>query len=106
MTVLNTIRYDIQKQRFLINLKVKPSAKNNAIGSAMCINNKWYLKVDIAAAPEDGKANKEIVSFFAKIFNAPQKNIEVLLGQTSSMKTIAVCGVDQEKYKHILQAIS
>jgi hypothetical protein len=42
------------------------------------------------AAPEDGKANVELVSFLAKEFSVPKANIHIAAGLTSPRKTIRV----------------
>ena len=53
------------------------------------------LRVRIAAAPEDGKANAELISFIAKTLGCPKKDVTIVLGEKSRLKTLAVpaeCG--------------
>ncbi len=45
------------------------------------------LKMRIAAVPDKGKANKELISFFKKEFKL---NIEILSGETSRKKRIRI----------------
>ncbi len=47
-------------------------------------------KVDVAAAPEDGKANAELVSFLAKEFGVAKAHVEILSGHTSPQKRIKI----------------
>lgn len=54
------------------------------------------LKVKIAAPPEKGKANKELLSFLAKQLNVRQKDIEIQTGQTNSIKTLIFQGVTKK----------
>jgi uncharacterized protein (TIGR00251 family) len=48
------------------------------------------LRVRIAAAPEDGKANAELINFLSKSLNCPKRNLQILAGEKSRMKTIAL----------------
>ena len=51
------------------------------------------LKVKIAAPPEKGKANKELLCFLAAQLNVRPKDIEIQTGQTGSVKTLLLKGV-------------
>ena len=48
------------------------------------------LRVRIAAAPEDGRANAELIAFIAKSISCPKKEVRLLRGTQSRVKTIAV----------------
>jgi uncharacterized protein (TIGR00251 family) len=48
------------------------------------------LRVRIAAAPEDGKANAELIAFIAKSLGCPKKEVRLLRGTQSRVKTIAM----------------
>jgi uncharacterized protein (TIGR00251 family) len=48
------------------------------------------LRMRIAAAPENGKANAELINFFAKTLGCPKRDIRLLHGEKSRLKTIAV----------------
>ncbi len=50
-------------------------------------------KIKIAAAPEKGKANKELCSFLAERLGVPQSRVEIVSGQTSHRKHIRVAGL-------------
>jgi uncharacterized protein (TIGR00251 family) len=60
------------------------------------------LRVRIAAAPEDGKANGELVSFMAKALGCPKRDVQLIRGEKSRLKTIAVPGRYAEKLDEIL----
>lgn len=47
-------------------------------------------KVKIAAPPEKGKANKALLRFLAKEWKVPTQNIEIISGETSSLKLIKI----------------
>ena len=48
------------------------------------------LKIKIAAAPEKGKANEELTRFLAKEFKLPSRNIRIIKGMSSPLKTIEI----------------
>ena len=47
-------------------------------------------KVKIAAAPERGKANKELCSFLADRLGVSQSKVHIVAGETSHLKRIKV----------------
>jgi uncharacterized protein (TIGR00251 family) len=58
------------------------------------------LRVKVAAAPEGGKANAELHSFLAKALGCPARDIVLLRGEKSRLKTLALpltCEVKLEK---------
>lgn len=48
------------------------------------------VKIDVAAAPEDGKANEALVKFFAEEFDVPQSHIEIVSGQLGRRKRVRI----------------
>ena len=48
------------------------------------------LRVRIAAAPEDGRANAELAAFFSKRLGCPKRDVTLLHGEKSRLKTLAV----------------
>lgn len=48
------------------------------------------LKMKINAIPEDGKANKEIISFLAKTLKITKADIEMIRGETSRNKDLKI----------------
>lgn len=68
----------------LLDIKAVPGASKSAIGEVK----EGRLKVKIAAAPEDGKANEALRSFLAKTLRIPKKDIELVSGEKSRLKTL------------------
>lgn len=76
---------------FLLFVKVTPNSSKNKIGKIVLDEkNQEYLKVNVAAVPEDGKANEEIIKFFAKILKIPRSKIEILRGEISRIKILKI----------------
>ena len=72
----------------VIRIKVLPrSSRNQIVGIEAGV-----LKIKLTAPPVEGKANKALVQFLAKIMGVPKKDIEIISGQRSTDKTIRVPG--------------
>ena len=72
--------------RIHIELKVQPGASKTEITGLK----DGRLKVRIAAAPEDGRANAELCRFLAAALGCPRAEIILLRGEKSRLKTISV----------------
>ena len=77
---------------FLLYIKVTPNSSKNKIGEKI-VDEKGqeYLKINVAAVPEDGKANDEVIKFLAKTLKISKSKIEILRGETSRMKVVRIC---------------
>lgn len=70
-----------------VTLRVRPGASVTKIKGTLADGT---LKLDIAAAPEDGKANDELMRFLATAFNVTRRQIELLAGHTSRTKVVRI----------------
>ena len=48
------------------------------------------LWVRVAAAPENGRANAELAAFIAKGLGCPKRDVSLLRGEKSRLKTVAI----------------
>lgn len=75
----------------IIQIHISPNAsKNELIG--------WQgnaVKIKIAAPPEKGKANKELIKFLSKKWDIAQSNIQILKGTTNRRKIVEFIGIDE-----------
>jgi len=69
-----------------IQVWLQPSAKQNRIVGP----HGESLKIQITAAPIDGKANKELCDFLATHFAVPKNNVTVLRGKSSRQKLVSI----------------
>ncbi len=78
---------DLTKSGDCIHVEIKavPSASKTEIAGSQ--NGK--LRVRIASAPEDGKANAELCAFFAKTLGCPKKDVSLVRGEKSRIKVLA-----------------
>ena len=76
-----------------LDIKAVPGASKSAFGEVK----DGRLKVRIAAAPEDGKANEELRSFLAKTLELSKKDIVLESGAKSRLKTLRFPVAAREK---------
>ena len=85
-----------------IDLRVSPGAARSAIvgrhGSG------W--KVRVAAAPEGGRANAELVRLLAAVLDVPVRSVTIVAGSRARTKTAVVEGVDPAEVERRLDAAS
>jgi uncharacterized protein (TIGR00251 family) len=71
--------------RIHIEVKAQPGAsKTEAAGLK-----DGRLRVRLAAAPEDGKANAELCRFLAAALGCPRREVVLLRGEKSRLKTLS-----------------
>ncbi|ADG71312.1 DUF167 domain-containing protein [Brachyspira murdochii] len=76
-----------------IEVKVTAGAKSNSFKFE---NGAYYVR--IMAKAIDGKANKAIIEFLADELNIKKKDIDILKGEKSSKKIIAI-NIEENKLK-------
>ncbi len=75
-----------ERDAIVLTLHVQPGAKRTEIAGA----HGDALKVRLAAAPVDGKANAELVRFVATVFGVPLRSVTIVRGETSRRKEVRV----------------
>jgi uncharacterized protein (TIGR00251 family) len=68
-----------------LEIKAQPGASKTEITGLK----DGRLRVRIAAAPEDGKANSELCRFLAAVLHCPRRSVTVLRGERSRLKTVS-----------------
>ena len=63
------------------------------------------LRVRIAAAPEDGRANAELAAFFGKSLGCPKRDVTLLHGEKSRLKTLAVPLSYRLQWEQIIEGV-
>ena len=76
----------------LLRIKVKPNSKTDEIireadGS---------LKIKIRAQPVEGKANKYLLEYLAKVLGLPKSSLVLLKGESNSFKTLEINAVEKD----------
>ena len=83
----------------IIPVKVVPGGTRSRIAGL------WdrALKINIAAQPEKGKANKHLVRFLAQLLDRPKNSITIVGGTHNTRKLIQIADMDCEKLIKLLQ---
>jgi uncharacterized protein (TIGR00251 family) len=63
------------------------------------------LRVDVAAAPERGKANAELVKFIGKLLGVPKADVRVRSGTRSRNKVLGISGVDAKRVEAVINRV-
>ena len=92
----NCFRLDGDKIR--LEIKAVPGASNTELAGVK----DGRLRVRIAAAPEDGKANAQMLNFLSKALGCPKRDLQLLSGEKSRLKTITFPLELKERLERIL----
>jgi uncharacterized protein (TIGR00251 family) len=79
--------------RIYIEVKAQPGASKTEIAGLK----DGRLRIRLAAAPEDGRANAELCRFLAGALGCPRREITLLRGERSRLKTISAPASCREK---------
>ena len=79
-----------------LRVRVTPRGGRDAIDG---FGDDGVLRVRVAAAPADGKANDAVVRLIAKAAGVPPSRVEVSAGASARVKTIAVEGVSEDELR-------
>lgn len=84
-----------------IAVKVVPGARRSRVvgryGDA--------IKVQVAAPPEGGKANQEVIELLAETLSLKPNQLQLIKGHTQSRKVLQVTGVEQAELDARLNAV-
>jgi hypothetical protein len=83
-----------------IHLRVSPGAAKSVIVGRH--GNGW--KVRVAAAPQDGRANAELVRLLADVLDVPRRSLSIVAGHGAREKTVTIDGIDQLEAERRLDA--
>jgi uncharacterized protein (TIGR00251 family) len=72
----------------IVEVFVQPGAKVSQIVG--CHGER--LKIKVSSPPVDGKANQEVLEFFAKLFNLAKRDVELIGGEKSRNKRVLIRG--------------
>jgi len=85
---------------YIICVRVKPRARR----AGLLGRHGDGIKVAVRAAPERGRANRELVDLLAGVLGVPAEALEVVAGATSQDKRLRVRGISGEEVRRRLDA--
>ena len=84
-----------------ISVRVIPNSSKNLI-----LVEDGFIKVKITAQPIEGKANKFLTEYLAKVFKVPKTSIQILKGESSKDKMLFIRVSDEEKIDFIKSCLT
>ncbi|MFQ3547443.1 MAG: DUF167 domain-containing protein [Termitinemataceae bacterium] len=78
--------YTAKGPDILVDIKAVPGASKTEIAGIT----DTQLRIRIAAAPEEGKANQELISFLANQLCCPKKEVYLVSGEKSRLKRVRI----------------
>jgi uncharacterized protein (TIGR00251 family) len=76
----------------ILHLHAKPNARRNQLLPSP--NGRWLVR--LAAPPQDGQANAELLAFLAQVFGVPKRDVQLLSGHTAPFKKVEISGLSDE----------
>ncbi|MDE2359507.1 MAG: YggU family protein, partial [Betaproteobacteria bacterium] len=70
----------------VLSLHVQPGAAHTSVDGAHGDS----LKLKLAAAPVEGRANAELLRWLARAFGVPRRNVLLLRGETARAKVVRI----------------
>lgn len=78
--------------RIYLSIYVQPGAKKTAVDGV----HHGHLKIRLAAPPIEGKANDALCRFLKEILKISRKDIAIVKGEKSRIKTVAIRQTDPQ----------
>lgn len=83
-----------------LHLHVQPRAASNGLAGLQGD----MLKLRLTTPPVDGKANKAVIAYLAKLIHLPKSSITLKSGHQSRRKTVVIHGFQMKELQDILCA--
>jgi hypothetical protein len=88
-------------QGYFLRLTVVPGARRTEVVGL----HGDRLKVRVAAAPEKGAANQELIAFLAQKLQVPKSSLRLTQGAQSRSKVVEVLGLEPELGRRLRELI-
>jgi hypothetical protein len=76
-----------EKRQLYLRIKAIPGAPKTEVKGEMADGT---LKIAVAAAPEKGKANQELIRFIAEEFGVPKAAVKIISGAAARIKLVKI----------------
>jgi uncharacterized protein (TIGR00251 family) len=64
-----------------------------------------FLKVNLTAPPEKGRANKELLDFLEELFQLEAGDVQLVSGTTSRRKTLRLMNLERDQLVRTLKSL-
>ncbi len=81
-------------------MKISPNAARNEVSAI----DDDVVQVRVAAPPEKGKANRELLAFLSKLLGVKKSSLAITRGHTGRHKVISITGLGHDAVRQCLTA--
>jgi uncharacterized protein (TIGR00251 family) len=83
----------------VFTVKVVPGSSRTQFGELL----NGMVKIRVSAAPQKGKANKELVDFLAKQLGVRSRAVSIISGHKTAVKQVQVSGLEVQRIVQIIE---
>ena len=87
------------EKRLTVSVRVRPNAARNRIVKFQ----DGILYIRLAAPPVEGKANEALIKHLSDVLDVAKSNVSIEKGLTAKNKTVAITGIDLERFKQRIE---
>lgn len=80
----------LRKGEAYLRIKVRPGAVKTAVRGTLETEEGQTIKIDVAALPEKGRANEELVRYLARELSIAKDKIKIISGAGERVKLIKI----------------
>lgn len=73
-----------------LRIKARPGAASTEVRGILEGEDGETVKIDVAAAPEQGKGNTELIKYLSVWFQVPKSNIMIISGAGDKVKLVKI----------------
>ncbi len=89
------------REGLLLSLYIQPSARKDEL----CGIRAGSLKIRLNAPPVDGRANKRLVEYLARVFCIKRSSVEIVGGHTSRTKQVRLKDIEKERVETVVSTL-
>lgn len=95
--------YEKTSKGIIIRVRVTPNSSKCAIsGIFTTADGQDYIKINLNAVPEKGKANQELIKFLSKWLKQSKSSFTLISGETDRFKRLLLAAPDLSETEQIL----
>ncbi|OLF80713.1 hypothetical protein AWH62_14525 [Maricaulis sp. W15] len=96
--------FDVGPDSVVLRVRLTPGASRDGIEAWRCdAAGQIHLAARVRAVPEKGRANTALIALLAKQLAIPKRDIDVIRGATSRLKTIRIAADRAERDRVVVQ---
>ena len=95
-----TIAIESRSEGVIVPVRAKPGARRTGVVG----EHAGALRIDVAAAPEKGRANEAIAAVLAELFGVAKSRVELVSGAAGREKRFLIAGVTSDAVSEAIAA--